>query len=291
LEEKVVSEIDFQELGNELEGLWGSVRMAAGAVGGFIRSTYGEAPYSEWVRNNPEAALAEGGQPRDWRDTSSAEFEPSIMQQRAWPETTESSFVSASSAVKSAAKVLAERVAREGKNLADELWKGLRVVRGPEGKHIEYLSDRGARVSLGKLGDEAMALSDVVEHPAAFKRVPEMLGTKIRLGERSSYDPSKDLITLDRARNEPGRLKSMWHEWEHAIAHKTGLPGGTSPAKQQLLLKELELGLPEKELALRADAAYLNHPGERLARMNASMTTAPDELIELMRPVFRQVKK
>jgi len=279
-----------EEFGEELESLWQATKSATSAVGAFIKEAYGAEPYSEWVQKNPQAALAEGGQPREWRDPKAPGFQASLMQQKAYPEITEASFVSPSQAVRDLALLVARRASSEGGNVADALWKGLRLTKGPHGEPVEYFSDRGARAFLDRLSGVPRPLREVVEHDEAFGRVGELRKTRIAFGEKNAYSPSKDLITLverDLALME----KSLWHEWEHAIARKTGLPVGTSPELQEQGVLELAAQegktLSPLEHRMRSEMAYWNHPGEQLARMNASMTTSSDELVELMRPVFR----
>jgi hypothetical protein len=281
----------LREVGEGLEGLWASTRNATSAVGEFVRSAYGEEPYSAWVKQNPQAALREGGQPREWRDQSAEGFQPSLMQQEAWPEMLESSFVNPSRAVLEAAKVVAKRVMQEGGDVSRALWKGLKLVKGPHGEPIEYFSDRGAKVMLDQLGENARPLEEVVEHGEAFQRVAALRKTQVQLGDRNAYDSLNDIITLEKRAPELME-KSLWHEWEHAIARKTGLPGGTSPSKESRGIWEeaAQLGetLTPQEFRWKSELAYWDHPGERLARMNAEMTTSKDELVELMRPAFRQ---
>ena len=78
-----------------------------------------------------------------------------------------------------------------------------------------------------------LKLADFIQHDELFENYPQLKNTTLafvdlRNGARGQYDPTMDVIALDRSlRGEPEDV--LIHEIQHAIQQEEGFAGGSSP--------------------------------------------------------------
>lgn len=119
-----------------------------------------------------------------------------------------------------------------------------------------------------------LKLADFIQHDELFENYPQLKNTTLafvdlRNGARGQYDPTMDVIALDRSlRGEPEDV--LIHEIQHAIQQKEGFAGGSSPE----YWKSRRTGGGEDRTAAEL---YQNTAGEIEARDAAARRTLSAE--------------
>lgn len=184
-----------------------------------------------------------------------------------------------------------------------EIWEKTGWAGTPEAKPMFEISDQ-----------HAVLKGAALEHPELFQRYPELANVKIQYKDMSpsvhgEFDPAAGIITLNKNKSSKDQLKTVLHEFQHAVDKIETRSAGSNKEMGQKLADELRTavrsesslkaakeakaliaqGLPPKEAM---DFVVENAPGPVNNRMLEKFTMAsPQDVDDELRLAMSQVEE